>query len=159
MDEGYNPAYGARPLRRAIMRLLEDSMAERMLAGDIKEGDSVIIDGEKLAAAKKVYFSSKQKPLKSKNLDGRYLFDVHLFALSLMAMQLTPMARSLCSMVTRRWCLPSHLPLVRRNALLLLVWIQLQLFGSLGTLRSWNSPPTWSMQVLTTHRSSRTLRS
>lgn len=45
MDEGYNPSYGARPLRRAIMRLLEDSMAERMLAGDIKEGDSVIIDG------------------------------------------------------------------------------------------------------------------
>lgn len=36
MDEGYNPAYGARPLRRAIMRLLEDSMAERMLAGEIK---------------------------------------------------------------------------------------------------------------------------
>lgn len=46
VDEGYNPSYGARPLRRAIMRLLEDSMAERMLAGDIKEGDSVIIDGE-----------------------------------------------------------------------------------------------------------------
>jgi len=45
VDEGYNPSYGARPLRRAIMRLLEDSMAERMLAGDIKEGDSVIIDG------------------------------------------------------------------------------------------------------------------
>lgn len=44
VDEGYNPAYGARPLRRAIMRLLEDSMAEGMLAGDIKEGDSVIID-------------------------------------------------------------------------------------------------------------------
>ena len=36
VDEGYNPAYGARPLRRAITRLLEDSMAERMLAGDIK---------------------------------------------------------------------------------------------------------------------------
>jgi ATP-dependent Clp protease ATP-binding subunit ClpC len=44
VDEGYNPSYGARPLRRAIMRLLEDSMAERMLSGDIKEGDSVIID-------------------------------------------------------------------------------------------------------------------
>ncbi|DBB04352.1 hypothetical protein WJX77_001805 [Trebouxia sp. C0004] len=44
VDEGYNPAYGARPLRRAIMRLLEDSMAERMLTGDIKAGDSVIID-------------------------------------------------------------------------------------------------------------------
>ena len=44
VDEGYNPSYGARPLRRAIMRLLEDSMAERMLGGSIKEGDSVIID-------------------------------------------------------------------------------------------------------------------
>ena len=32
------------PLRRAIMRLLEDSMAERMLGGEIKEGDSAIID-------------------------------------------------------------------------------------------------------------------
>ncbi|KAL6972971.1 ATP-dependent Clp protease ATP-binding subunit ClpA cd4b, chloroplastic [Sarracenia purpurea var. burkii] len=44
VEEGYNPSYGARPLRRAIMRLLEDSMAEKMLAGEIKEGDSVIVD-------------------------------------------------------------------------------------------------------------------
>eukprot|EP01018_Ginkgo_biloba_P024489 Gb_20703 [translate_table: standard] len=44
VDEGYSPSYGARPLRRAIMRLLEDSMAEKMLAGEIKEGDSAIID-------------------------------------------------------------------------------------------------------------------
>lgn len=44
VDEGYNPAYGARPLRRAIMRLLEDALAERMLAGDIAEGDAVIMD-------------------------------------------------------------------------------------------------------------------
>ena len=44
VDEGYNPSYGARPLRRAITRLLEDSMAEQMLRGDIKDGDSVIID-------------------------------------------------------------------------------------------------------------------
>ncbi|XP_057970255.1 ATP-dependent Clp protease ATP-binding subunit ClpA homolog CD4B, chloroplastic-like [Malania oleifera] len=44
VEEGYNPSYGARPLRRAIMRLLEDSMAEKMLASEIKEGDSVIVD-------------------------------------------------------------------------------------------------------------------
>ncbi|CAI9113209.1 OLC1v1013779C1 [Oldenlandia corymbosa var. corymbosa] len=44
VDEGYDPSYGARPLRRAIMRLLEDSLAEKMLAGEINEGDSVIID-------------------------------------------------------------------------------------------------------------------
>lgn len=44
VDEGFNPAYGARPLRRAIQRLLEDALAERMLGGDIQEGDSVIMD-------------------------------------------------------------------------------------------------------------------
>lgn len=44
VEEGYNPSYGARPLRRAIMRLLEDSLAEEMLAGKVKEGDSAIVD-------------------------------------------------------------------------------------------------------------------
>lgn len=44
VDEGFNPSYGARPLRRAIMRLLEDSLAEKMLAGEVKEGDSAIVD-------------------------------------------------------------------------------------------------------------------
>lgn len=44
VEEGYQPSYGARPLRRAIMRLLEDSMAEKMLSREIKEGDSVIVD-------------------------------------------------------------------------------------------------------------------
>lgn len=44
VDEGFNPAYGARPLRRAIMRLIEDCLAERILVGDIKEGDVVIMD-------------------------------------------------------------------------------------------------------------------
>jgi ATP-dependent Clp protease ATP-binding subunit ClpC len=44
VDEGYSPSYGARPLRRAIMRLLEDSLAEKILAGEIKERDSVIVD-------------------------------------------------------------------------------------------------------------------
>eukprot|EP00963_Diacronema_lutheri_P006651 scaffold585_cov330-Pavlova_lutheri.AAC.12 len=44
VDEGYNPSYGARPLRRAIMRLLEDSLAEKFLGGEIAEDDSVIVD-------------------------------------------------------------------------------------------------------------------
>ena len=42
--EGYDPSYGARPLRRAIMRLLEDSLAEAMLSGKVNEGDTAIID-------------------------------------------------------------------------------------------------------------------
>ncbi|MFL0780500.1 MAG: ATP-dependent Clp protease ATP-binding subunit, partial [Prochlorococcus sp.] len=40
VEEGYNPSYGARPLRRAVMRLLEDSLAEEVLTGRIKDGDS-----------------------------------------------------------------------------------------------------------------------
>nr|YP_009397103.1 Clp protease ATP binding subunit [Spyridia filamentosa]ARW66289.1 Clp protease ATP binding subunit [Spyridia filamentosa] len=44
VDEGYNPSYGARPLRRAVMRLLEDSLAEEVLSGNIKEGDSAVVD-------------------------------------------------------------------------------------------------------------------
>jgi hypothetical protein len=39
VDEGFNPTYGARPLRRAIMRLIEDCLAERILTGDIKVGE------------------------------------------------------------------------------------------------------------------------
>ncbi|XP_057538551.1 chaperone protein ClpC1, chloroplastic-like [Amaranthus tricolor] len=46
VEDGYDPSYGARPLRRAIMRLLEDNMAEKMLAGEIHDGDSVILDAD-----------------------------------------------------------------------------------------------------------------
>jgi ATP-dependent Clp protease ATP-binding subunit ClpC len=44
VEEGYSPSYGARPLRRAIMRLLEDSLAEEILSGRIKEGDTAVVD-------------------------------------------------------------------------------------------------------------------
>jgi len=44
IEEGYSPSYGARPLRRAIMRLLEDSLAEEILSGRIKDGDVALID-------------------------------------------------------------------------------------------------------------------
>ena len=39
--EGFDPAYGARPIRRAVVRLVEDTFSEAMLAGNIKEGDTV----------------------------------------------------------------------------------------------------------------------
>ncbi len=44
VEEGYNPSYGARPLRRAVMRLLEDSLAEEVLSGRIKDGDRATVD-------------------------------------------------------------------------------------------------------------------
>ncbi len=44
IDEGYNPSYGARPLRRAVMRLLEDSLAEEVLSEKVKTGDTAVVD-------------------------------------------------------------------------------------------------------------------
>jgi ATP-dependent Clp protease ATP-binding subunit ClpB len=38
-DKGYDPAYGARPLKRAIQRYLQDPLAEKILGGEIKDGE------------------------------------------------------------------------------------------------------------------------
>jgi len=46
VTEGYDPQFGARPLRRAIQRLVEDKLAEEMLNGRIKDGDTVLVDVE-----------------------------------------------------------------------------------------------------------------
>jgi len=44
VDEGFNPAYGARPLRRAIMRLVEDELAEAFLKEPTVEGENILLD-------------------------------------------------------------------------------------------------------------------
>ena len=44
--KGWDPAYGARPLKRVIQRSLQDPLAEMLLAGDIKDGDRVVISTE-----------------------------------------------------------------------------------------------------------------
>jgi len=44
IEEGFDPSYGARPLRRAIMRLLEDSLAEAILTGQVNNGDNALVD-------------------------------------------------------------------------------------------------------------------
>ncbi len=43
-DAGYDPVYGARPLKRAIQRLIQDPLATRILRGDFKRGDHVVVD-------------------------------------------------------------------------------------------------------------------
>ena len=40
--EGFDPTYGARPLRRAVVRLVEDAISGEMLEGRIKAGDSIL---------------------------------------------------------------------------------------------------------------------
>jgi ATP-dependent Clp protease ATP-binding subunit ClpC len=44
VEMGYNPTYGARPLRRAMSTMIEDQLAEVVLRGEMKEGDSVTMD-------------------------------------------------------------------------------------------------------------------
>jgi ATP-dependent Clp protease ATP-binding subunit ClpB len=45
--EGYDPAYGARPLKRTIQRLIQDPLALQLLNGDFAEGDTVVVDAKR----------------------------------------------------------------------------------------------------------------
>jgi len=42
-DKGYDPAYGARPLKRVIQKWVQDPMAEKILAGDVRDGQTVAV--------------------------------------------------------------------------------------------------------------------
>ena len=54
IEKGYDPTYGARPMRRAVERFLEDPLAEEILRAHIKEGDHVTISAEKTKLTFKV---------------------------------------------------------------------------------------------------------
>jgi ATP-dependent Clp protease ATP-binding subunit ClpB len=43
-DAGYDPTFGARPLKRLIQRELQDPLAMKLLAGEVAEGDTVVVD-------------------------------------------------------------------------------------------------------------------
>jgi ATP-dependent Clp protease ATP-binding subunit ClpC len=58
IEKGYDPTYGARPLRRAVERFLEDPLAEEILRGHIKAGDSVNVT----AAGGKLTFQPLEAP-------------------------------------------------------------------------------------------------
>ena len=48
--EGYDPAYGARPLKRAIQRMMQDPLAMKILDGEVLHGDHVVVDVDKKRA-------------------------------------------------------------------------------------------------------------
>jgi ATP-dependent Clp protease ATP-binding subunit ClpB len=57
-DQGYDPVYGARPLKRALMRFVQDPLARRLLTGEFHPGDTVLVgapqpDGESLTITRK----------------------------------------------------------------------------------------------------------
>ena len=60
MKEGYDPQYGARPMRRAVEKNIEDPLAEHLLRGDIREGDVVQVSFD--AENKRLKFAAESAP-------------------------------------------------------------------------------------------------
>jgi len=62
-DKGYDPIYGARPLRRAIERYVENPLSTKLLSGEYKEGDTIIVDlkGETLTFTTRVARKAARK--------------------------------------------------------------------------------------------------
>ncbi|KJZ24781.1 ATP-dependent chaperone ClpB [Tritonibacter mobilis] len=63
-DEGYDPVFGARPLKRVIQRALQNPLAEALLAGDIKDGETVPVSAgaEGLVIGDRVGSSDRPRP-------------------------------------------------------------------------------------------------
>ncbi|TMB72647.1 MAG: ATP-dependent chaperone ClpB, partial [Chloroflexi bacterium] len=65
--EGFDPAYGARPIKRTIQKLILDPLAQKVLTGEFKEGDTVLVD----AQDGKVVFWSEQYAVEKAKEDGK----------------------------------------------------------------------------------------
>ena len=57
--EGYDPDFGARPLKRAIQKLVQDPLALKILDGEVLHGDHVVVDADK-KTGKMVFTVSKR---------------------------------------------------------------------------------------------------
>jgi len=63
-DEGYDPVFGARPLKRVIQRALQNQLAEMLLAGDVADGDTVPVSAgtEGLIVGDRISSSNREAP-------------------------------------------------------------------------------------------------
>ena len=63
-DEGYDPVYGARPLKRVIQRNLQDQLAQMLLAGDVLDGSTVVVSAgmDGLLIGDRVVPSARERP-------------------------------------------------------------------------------------------------
>jgi len=67
--QGYDPNFGARPLKRAIQKLIQDPLALKILDGEILHGDHVIVDADKKAGKMKFEVSKRvgeKEPIKTR---------------------------------------------------------------------------------------------
>jgi len=68
-NEGFDPNFGARPLKRAIQKLIQDSLALKILDGEVLHGDHVVVDADKRAGKMKFEVSKRvgeKEPAKAK---------------------------------------------------------------------------------------------
>ena len=63
-DEGYDPVFGARPLKRVIQRALQDPLAELLLSGDVKNGDTIAVSAgaEGLIIGDRIGATNRERP-------------------------------------------------------------------------------------------------
>lgn len=63
-EEGYDPVFGARPLKRVIQRALQDKLAEMILAGDVLDGSTVTVTAgaDGLIVGDRVSTSNRERP-------------------------------------------------------------------------------------------------
>jgi ATP-dependent Clp protease ATP-binding subunit ClpC len=67
-NEGYDPAFGARPLRRALQKHIESPLSVSLLSGEFKSGDTVIVDVDE--ETEKLFFSSLGEPVPAENIQS-----------------------------------------------------------------------------------------
>ena len=70
IDKGYDPKYGARPLKRAIQTEMEDRLAEALLNGDVREGDEVdvVVAAEERPEDRHLLFrKTEEKPVRTRS--------------------------------------------------------------------------------------------
>jgi ATP-dependent Clp protease ATP-binding subunit ClpB len=63
MTDGYDPAYGARPMRRSIQRLIQDPLALRLLAGEFLAGETILVDRDGEGGKLKFEKVAESKPV------------------------------------------------------------------------------------------------
>src|SRR4029453_538873 len=67
---GYDPTYGARPLKRAIQRELETALGRQLLKGDVQEGQTVVVDYDRAASALTFKVSARSEATPTGDGDG-----------------------------------------------------------------------------------------
>ncbi len=64
-DKGFDKQYGARPLKRAIQKYVEDALAEEIISSHVQEGDKIIIDLDKKTDELNIKIEKAEKPTES----------------------------------------------------------------------------------------------